>query len=78
MTTFTDKELIKEIKSENIKALFMENLSDPKMIQQISAETGAHVGKPLFADTLSDASGPAPSYVQMMQYNAEQIAQGLR
>ena len=70
-------ELIKEIKEEHIKAVFAENITDPKMIQQIAAETGVTVGKSLYSESVSDETGVAPTYLRMMQYNADQIAAGL-
>lgn len=66
--------LIRQIRQGNVKALFMENISDPRAIQRISAETGAKIGGKLFSDALSDAGGPAATYVDMMRHNARQIA----
>ena len=71
-------ELINLIKVQNIHALYAENISDPKMIEQISAETGVRVGNKLYSETLSEKTGYAPTYLRMMQYNADQIAAGVR
>ena len=65
--------LIRQIRQGNVKALFMENISDPRAIQRISAETGARIGGKLYSDALSDAGGPAATYVDMMRHNARQI-----
>jgi zinc/manganese transport system substrate-binding protein len=66
--------LIRQIRQGKVKALFMENISDPRAIQRISAETGARIGGKLYSDALSDAGGPAATYVDMMRHNARQIA----
>ncbi len=66
--------LIRQIRQGNVKALFMENISDPRAIQRISAETGARIGGKLYSDALSEAGGPAATYVDMMRHNARQIA----
>jgi zinc/manganese transport system substrate-binding protein len=63
---------------EKIKALFVENISDPRLMQQISKETGVNPGKELFSDALSDKSGPASTYLDMMHYNTTQILSALK
>jgi zinc/manganese transport system substrate-binding protein len=70
--------IIKQIRKENIKALFVENISDPRLMQQISKETSVKPGQPLFSDALSDDKGPAPTYLEMMRYNTAQILAALK
>ena len=70
--------IIKQIRKEKIKALFVENISDPRLMQQISKETGVNPGKELFSDALSDKSGPASTYLDMMHYNTTQILSALK
>src|SRR5690606_17538716 len=53
--------LIRQIKAEKISAIFVENISDPRLIQRIADETGAKLGGALFSDALSAADGPAAS-----------------
>ncbi|MGD9649888.1 MAG: metal ABC transporter solute-binding protein, Zn/Mn family [Dongiaceae bacterium] len=65
--------LIAQIKREKVKALFIENMSDPRLIEQISSETGARVGGTLYADALSGREGPASTYLDMLRYNGETI-----
>ena len=65
--------IIQQIRKEKIKALFVENISDPRLMQQISKETGVKPGNELFSDALSDAKGPAATYLDMMRYNTTQI-----
>jgi zinc/manganese transport system substrate-binding protein len=67
--------LIKQIKDESIRALFVENMNNPKLIQQIARETGVTLGGTLYADALS---GPADSYIAMMRLNTQTIAKALQ
>jgi zinc/manganese transport system substrate-binding protein len=62
--------LIAQIKREKIKAVFVENISDPRLIEQIARETGVKIGGKLYSDALSTKAGPAPTYVAMMRHNA--------
>lgn len=70
--------IIKQIRSEKITALFVENITDPRLIQQISRETKVEPGKELYSDALSPAGGPATTYLDMMRYNTTQILQALQ
>jgi len=70
--------IITQIRKEHIKALFVENISDPRLMQQISKETGVTAGKELFSDALSDKNGPASTYLDMMNYNTTQILAALK
>ena len=69
--------LIRQIRKEKIKAVFIENLSDSRLIQRIAEETGAKVGGTLYPGALSTASGPAPTYLEMMRENARVIRRAL-
>jgi zinc/manganese transport system substrate-binding protein len=71
-------ELIRQIKREKIKAVFVENMSNPKLIEQLSKDAGVSVGATLYSDALSEASGPAPTYLKMMQHNVTQLVTGMR
>ena len=57
--------LIDQIKREHINTLFIENITDPRLVETIGRESGAQMGGELFSDALSDPSGPAPTYVSM-------------
>lgn len=63
--------LIAQIRRERIKAVFVENISDPRLIEQIARETGVKIGGKLYSDALSTKAGPAPTYVAMMRHNAK-------
>lgn len=71
-------QLVRQIKKEKIKALFVESISDPRLIEQIGRETGVKPAGELFSDALSDASGPADTYVAMMRTNTQAMAQAIR
>ncbi len=70
--------LIRQMRQQKIKALFFENMSNPKLLQQIANETGVTPGGKLYADALSKADGNAPTYLRMMRFNVEQILAGLK
>lgn len=61
--------IIRQIRQEKIPAVFLENISDPRLMQQIARESGAVVGGKVFSDALSGPDGPAPTYVAMMRHN---------
>lgn len=61
--------LITQIRREKIKAVFVENISDPRLIEQIARETGVKIGGKLYSDALSAKDGPAPDYLAMMRHN---------
>ena len=65
--------LIRQIRKEKIRAVFIENMSSPKLLQQIGKEAGVTLGGKLYADALSQADGPAPTYLKLMRYNIEQL-----
>lgn len=69
--------LIRELRRSGGRALFLENFSDARLIEQIARETGVSVGGTLYADSLSPAAGPAGSYLKMMRWNADQILRAL-
>ena len=70
--------IIRQIRSQGIKAVFVENISDPRLIRQIANETNARVGGTLYSDSLSGKNGPAATYLDMVRYNAEQILSALQ
>jgi zinc/manganese transport system substrate-binding protein len=69
--------LITQIKTEKIPAVFLENISDPRLIRQIAAESGAAVGATLYSDSLTDADGAAPTYIELMGHNIKTIVSAL-
>jgi zinc/manganese transport system substrate-binding protein len=69
--------IIAQIRKQKIPAVFMENISDPRLMEQIARETGARIGGTLYSDALSDANGPAASYIDMMRHNVRELAAAL-
>jgi len=69
--------IIRQIKAEAIPAVFLENVSDKRLAEQIGRETGARIGEALFSDALSPSDGPAPTYLDMLRHNAEALAAAL-
>ncbi|GAB4067380.1 metal ABC transporter substrate-binding protein [Ancylobacter sonchi] len=69
--------IIRQIKAEKIPAVFMENISDPRLIKRIANETGAKIGGTVFSDALSDDKGPAATYIDMMQNNIREFSAAL-
>src|SRR5262245_33113144 len=65
--------LIDQIKREGIRTLFVENITDPRMIKMIADETGAEIGGTLFSDAISPPDGPAPHYVDMVANNVPKL-----
>lgn len=65
--------LIDQIREEKASALFVENISDPRLVNQISAETGIKVGGALYSDALSAPGGPAATYIDLMRHNIATI-----
>ena len=62
--------LIRQIRGQAVTALFVENISDPRLIEQIARETGVRPGGELYSDALSEPDGPAATYLDMMRHNA--------
>ena len=70
--------LIRQIRSQKIPALFVENISDPRLIEQISRETGVKVGGKLYSDALSPADGPAATYLAFVDHNLSILLAALK
>jgi len=61
--------LIVQMRKEGISAVFVENVTDPRLLEQIAKETGAKIGGTLYPGALSGPGGPAPTYVDLMRHN---------
>ncbi|MEM8774131.1 MAG: metal ABC transporter substrate-binding protein [Pseudomonadota bacterium] len=70
-------ELITQIRDEKISAVFVETITDNRLIEQIANETGAAIGGTLYSDALSDEDGPASTYIDMMRHNATTLSSAL-
>lgn len=70
--------LIQQIKKNKVKAVLMENISDPRLLKQIASETGAKVGGTLYSDALTDEKGPAPTYIDLIRHNIRTLSAALQ
>lgn len=69
--------IITQIRSAKIPAVFLENISDPRLIRQIAAETGARVGGTLYSDSLTGEKGDSPTYIDMVRHNIKALTSAL-
>jgi zinc/manganese transport system substrate-binding protein len=69
--------IVRQVRTERIQALFLENVSDPRLIEQMARETGARIGGRLYSDALSGPTGPAATYIDMIRNNVAEISRAL-
>jgi zinc/manganese transport system substrate-binding protein len=69
--------IIQQIRREKIRAVFVENISDPRLIERIAKESGATVGGQLYSDALSGPAGPASTYIDMIRHNIRAFSTAL-
>lgn len=69
--------IISQIKAQKIPAVFLENISDDRLIRRIAAETGSKVGGTLISDGLTGEKGPAPTYIDMVRHNIKALTSAL-
>jgi zinc/manganese transport system substrate-binding protein len=69
--------IITQIRAAKIPAVFMENITDPRLIGRISAETGARVGGTLYSDSLTGEKGDSPTYIAMVRHNIKALTSAL-
>ncbi|WP_127088598.1 metal ABC transporter substrate-binding protein [Aquabacter cavernae] len=69
--------IIRQIKAQKVPAVFLENVTNPKLVDRIAKESGAKVGGTLYSDALSDDKGPAATYIDMMQSNVRELSSAL-
>jgi zinc/manganese transport system substrate-binding protein len=70
--------IIRQIKAQHIPAVFLENISDDRLMQQIARETGAKIGDKLYSDALSKPGAGAATYVDMMHNNIAAFTKALK
>jgi zinc/manganese transport system substrate-binding protein len=69
--------IIVQIRKQKIPAVFLENITDPRLMRQIARETGAAIGGTLYSDALSEPGGPAGTYIDMMRHNLRELTKAL-
>jgi len=69
--------IITSIRQSNAPAVFLENITDPRLVEQVAAETGAKIGGTLYSDALTDEKGEAPTYIDLVRHNLRQLSSAL-
>ena len=69
--------IIQQIRREKIPAVFIESISDTRLLERIRQESGASIGGTLYSDSLSGSNGPAQTYLDLMRHNAQELATAL-
>jgi zinc/manganese transport system substrate-binding protein len=69
--------IIQQIRREKIVAVFVENVSDARLMERIAKETGARIGSQVYSDALSAPNGPAGTYIDMMRHNIRAFSAAL-
>ncbi|CNF18043.1 periplasmic solute binding protein [Yersinia bercovieri] len=70
--------LINQIKQEKIKTYFIENQTDPRLVKQIAAASGAKAGGELYPEALSPADGPAATYAEAFKHNVDTLVGSMK
>lgn len=69
--------IVRQIRAEKVPAVFLENVSDPRLMQRIAEESGARIGAKVYSDALSEPAGPAGTYVAMIRNNLHAFVDAL-
>jgi zinc/manganese transport system substrate-binding protein len=69
--------IIGQIRSQRIPAVFLENITDPRLLERIAAETATKIGGTLYSDALTGPGGEAPTYIAMMRHNIRVLTEAL-
>jgi len=69
--------LLRQIREDKVKAIFVENMNDPRVIQRVAQEADAVIGGTLYSDALSPAGGDADTYLKMMRHNIATLKAGM-
>jgi zinc/manganese transport system substrate-binding protein len=69
--------IITQIRTAKIPAVFLENISDPRLMNRIAAETGAKIGGTLYSDSLTGEKGDAPTYIDLVRHNIKALTSAL-
>ncbi|MBR1218737.1 metal ABC transporter substrate-binding protein [Bradyrhizobium sp. U87765 SZCCT0131] len=69
--------IVRQIKADAIPAVFLENITDPRLMRQIATETGARIGGTLYSDSLTGEKGEAPTYIAMVRHNIKALTSAL-
>tara|TARA_R100000365_G_scaffold1913_1_gene6281 strand:- start:168 stop:392 length:225 start_codon:yes stop_codon:yes gene_type:complete len=70
------RDVIDAVRANNIPVVFSESTISSKPAEQVARETGAKYGGVLYVDSLSEADGPVPTYLDLLKVTTETIAAG--
>ncbi|YCI04395.1 metal ABC transporter substrate-binding protein [Ensifer sp. D2-11] len=71
------RKVIDVVRANRIPVVFSESTISPDPAEQVARETGAKYGGVLYVDSLSEADGPVPTYIDLLRVTSETIAKGL-
>lgn len=69
--------LVRTARAQDVAAAFVENVTDPRLVESVAAESGIRIGGRLYSDALASAGHPASTYLGMMRHNAETLLAAL-
>jgi zinc/manganese transport system substrate-binding protein len=69
--------IITQIRTQKVPAVFLENVTDPRLMEQIAEESCARIGGKLYSDALSEPNGPAGTYIALMRNNVREFEEAL-
>lgn len=70
--------VVRQARDGHLSAIFLENMSDPRLAEIVAEESGVRMGGALYADALSEPDGPAPDYLSLVRHNAQQLLSGMQ
>ena len=65
--------LIRQLREDEVRVLFLENITDTRLVERIADDGDGYIGGSLYSDALSGPEGPAPDYISMIRYNVERM-----
>jgi len=69
--------LAQQVEQEHVRALFLDSITDPRVMERVATETGAAIGGTLYGDALSRPGGEADTYIQMLRYDITTLKAGM-
>lgn len=70
--------IIGQVGAGDISAVFLENMNDPRFVENLASDTGIRVGGTLYSDALSKSGGPAADLLSLFRHNERELLQALR
>jgi len=69
--------LTQQIQADNLHALFLDSITDPRVMERVGQETGATIGGTLYGDALSKPGGGAETYIEMLRHDVSTLKAGM-